>query len=136
MKFMVDQALRLAHLGEAYLYAGQADQAASVAHRALDSALHYREQGAQAWSEWLLGEIGARARRGDEPEGHYQKAMELASRLGMAPLLAHCHFGLGKEYRRAGKPEEAREHLANAVKLYRTLDMRLWLEPAEALLSA
>ena len=135
MEFMVDQALRLAHLGEAYLHAGYADQAASLAHRALDSALHYREEGAQAWSEWLLGEIGARARRGDEPEGHYQKAMELASRLGMAPLLAHCHFGLGKEYR-ARKPEAAREHLADAVKLYRRLDMRLWLEPAQALLSA
>ena len=135
MEFMVDQALRLAHLGEAYLHAGHVDQAANVAHRALDSALHYREQGAQAWSEWLLGEIGARAGRGDEPEGHYQKAMELASRLGMAPLLAHCHFGLGKEYR-GRKPEAAREHLAHAVKLYRTLDMRLWLEPAQALLSA
>jgi class 3 adenylate cyclase/tetratricopeptide (TPR) repeat protein len=135
MEFMVDQALRLAHLGEAYLHAGYPDQAASAAHRALDSALHYREGGAQAWTEWLLGEIGSRAGRGDAPEDHYRKAIELASGLGMAPLLAHCHFGLGREYRRSRNPE-AREHLASALKLYRTLDMRLWLEPAEALLSA
>ena len=135
MEFMVDQALRLAHLGEAYLHAGYGDQAAAAAHRALDSALHYRESGAQAWTEWLLGEIGSRAGRGEAPEDHYRKAIELASGLGMAPLLAHCHFGLGRELRRARLPQRSREHLAEAVKLYRSLDMRLWLEPAEALLS-
>jgi tetratricopeptide (TPR) repeat protein len=136
MEFMVDQALRLAHLGEAYLHAGNIDQATATAHRALDSALHYREDGAHAWAEWLLGEIGSRAGRGEEPEEHYRKAIELASALGMAPLLAHCHFGLGRELRRARHPQRAREHLADAVKLYRSLDMRLWLEPAEALLSS
>jgi len=136
MEFMVDQALRLVHLGEAYLYAGYTDQAAAAAHRALDSALHYREGGAQAWTEWLLGEIGSRAGRGDAPEDHYRKAIELASGLGMTPLLAHCHFGLGRELRRARHPQRSREHLADAVKLYRSLDMRLWLEPAEALLSS
>ena len=135
MEFMVDQALRLAHLGEAYLHAGYADQAASAAHRALDSALHYHEGGAQAWTEWLLGEIGSRAGRGDAPEDHYRKAIELASGRGMAPLLAHCHFGLGRELRRTRHPQRSREHLADAVRLYRSLDMRLWLEPAEALLS-
>ena len=134
MELMVDQALRLAHLGEAYLHAGKHDLAGSTAHRALDSALHYREAGAQAWAEWLLGEIGAQ--RGEGPEEHYRQAMALASSRGMKPLLAHCHLGLGKSCRRARKPEEAHEHLAKAVELYRSLEMRLWLEPAEALLSA
>jgi tetratricopeptide (TPR) repeat protein len=122
------------HLGEAYLHAGQHDLAGSTAHRALDSALHYREGGAQAWAEWLLGEIGAQ--RGEGPEEHYRKAMALASSRGMKPLLAHCHLGLGKAFQRARKPQEAREHIAKAVELYRSLEMRLWLEPAEALLSA
>lgn len=132
MEFMVDQALRLAHLGEAYLRAGQHDLAASAAHRALDSALHYRESGAQAWSEWLLGEIGTQ--RGEAPEDHYSRAIELASNLGMAPLLAHCHFSLGKECRRTQRPGLEREHLDAAVRLYRSLEMRLWLEQAEPLL--
>ena len=136
MEFMVDQSLRLAHLGEAYLHAGYVDQAAAAAHRALDSALHYRECGAQAWAEWLLGEVGSRAPRGDSPEAHYRKAIELATRLGMAPLLAHCHFGLGREYRRTRNMHQAREHLTSAVQLYRTLEMRFWLDPAETLLSA
>jgi tetratricopeptide (TPR) repeat protein len=133
MEFMVDQALRLAHLGEAYLQAGYADQAAAAAHRALDSALHYRETGAHAWAEWLLGEIGSSAGRGEPPEEHYRRAMELATRLGMAPLIAHCHFGLGRHYRNAGSAQRGREHLTSAVALYRKLEMRLWLEQAEPL---
>ena len=48
------------------------------------------------------------------------------------PLLAHCHLGLGKLERRAGKPELAREHLTTASAMYREMDMPLWVEQAEA----
>jgi len=37
----------------------------------------------------------------------------------MHPLAAHCHLGLGKLYRRAGKGEEAHEHLTTATRMYR-----------------
>jgi hypothetical protein len=50
----------------------------------------------------------------------------------MRPRVAHCHFGLGKLYRRTGKREQqAREHLATATTMYREMDMRFWLEQAE-----
>ena len=65
-------------------------------------------------------------------QGHYRDAMGLASELGMRPLLAHCHLGLGQLCRRVGKREQAREHLATARTLYREMDMRFWLEQAEA----
>jgi hypothetical protein len=45
--------------------------------------------------------------------------MALAQELGMRPLLAHCHFGLGKVLQRAGRQQEAREHLNAAAALYR-----------------
>jgi hypothetical protein len=32
-----------------------------------------------------------------------------------APLVAHCHLGLGKLYRRTDKREQARKHLATAT---------------------
>jgi hypothetical protein len=32
--------------------------------------------------------------------------------LGTRPLVAHCHLGLGKRYRRTGKRERAQAHLA------------------------
>jgi hypothetical protein len=58
--------------------------------------------------------------------------LALADELGLRPYIAHCHLGLGKLYRRTGQPEQAREHLTLATTLYREMDMRFWLEKAEA----
>jgi hypothetical protein len=59
------------------------------------------------------------------------EALDLAKQLGMRPLVAHCHLGLGKLSRRTGKREQAQEHLAIATTMYREMDMRFWLEQAE-----
>ena len=50
----------------------------------------------------------------------------------MRPLVAHCHLGLGKLYRRTGKQPEAQEHLTTVATMCRELGMRFWLEQAEA----
>jgi hypothetical protein len=50
----------------------------------------------------------------------------------MRPLIAHCHLGLGKLYRRTDKREQAGEHLATATTMYRDMGMTYWLEKAEA----
>jgi len=50
----------------------------------------------------------------------------------MRPLIAHCLLGLGKLYGRTGERDQAREHLAAATTMYREMDMRFWLEKAEA----
>jgi hypothetical protein len=53
----------------------------------------------------------------------------------MSPCVAHGHFGLGKlYYRRMGKPVDAIDHLNAATTMDREMDMRLWLEQAEAVL--
>ena len=52
----------------------------------------------------------------------------------MFPLVAHCHLGLSKLYRRRTKEEQAREHFTTAATIYREMDMRFWLEKAEAAL--
>ena len=81
---------------------------------------------------WLLGEINAqRGSSVDRRRSHYSQAMVLASELGMAPLLAHCHFGLGKGYSRAGRNEQSREHLVAAADLYRSLEMPSWIREVE-----
>ena len=57
--------------------------------------------------------------------------VEAASELGMRPLVAHCHLGVGKFYRRTGKPEQqAQEHFTIATTVYREMAMRFWLEKA------
>ncbi len=50
----------------------------------------------------------------------------------MRPLVADCHLGLGKLYRRTGKREQAQEHLATATTMYREMGMTYWLEQVEA----
>jgi len=52
--------------------------------------------------------------------------------LGMRPLVAHCHLGLGKLYRRADKRDQAHEHLATGTTMYREMGMTYWLDKAEA----
>jgi hypothetical protein len=59
-------------------------------------------------------------------------ALALAGELGMRPLLAHCHVGLGKLYRRTDKRDDAREHLTTATTMYREMGMTYWVEQAEA----
>jgi hypothetical protein len=63
---------------------------------------------------------------------NYHQAIDLATKLGMRPLIAHCHQGLGKLYRRTDKREQAQEHLATATTMYREMGMAYWLEKAEA----
>src|SRR5215470_15479612 len=58
------------------------------------------------------------------------EALSLGSELAMRPLVAHCHLGLGKLYRRTGKRQEAREQLATATTMYREMGMMYWLEQA------
>ena len=48
----------------------------------------------------------------------------------MRPLVAYCHFGLGRIYRGADQVN-AQRHVATAVTLYRKMRMGSWLEKAE-----
>ena len=65
-----------------------------------------------------------------QAEAHYQQALALAEALGMCPVVAHCHYGLGRLYGKTGLGEEARVALSTAIDLYRTMDMTLWLPQA------
>jgi tetratricopeptide (TPR) repeat protein len=131
---IANHSLFLAHLGEAHLLAGRRDDALAVARRALDLAHRQKERGNEAWVLRLLGEIAAQADPPDleSAQAHYGRALARADELGMRPQAAHCHLGLGKLYRRTGKRQEAQEHLTTATTMYREMDMRFWLDQAEA----
>jgi tetratricopeptide (TPR) repeat protein len=58
----------------------------------------------------------------DTAEAHYRQALALAEELGLRPLVAHCHLGLGKLYRRTGKREQAQEHLTTATTMSREME--------------
>ena len=84
---------------------------------------------------WIDGEtqtLVASTGGAEDAEGYYREGLALAGELGMRPLVAHCHLGLGKLSRRTGKREQAQEHLHTATTMYREMDMRFWVEQAEA----
>ena len=68
-------------------------------------------------------------------EAHYRQALALADELGMRPLQAHCHLGLGTLYAKIDRREQARAELSAAIALYRAMDMTFWLPQAEAALA-
>jgi class 3 adenylate cyclase/tetratricopeptide (TPR) repeat protein len=126
--------LILAYLGEAHLLAGRPGDALTAAQRALDLAHRQKERGNEAWVLRLFGEIAAHADPADakSAEEHYRQALARADELGMRPLAAHCHLGLGKLYRRTGDKVKAQEDLITAATMYREMGMTFWLEQADA----
>jgi class 3 adenylate cyclase/tetratricopeptide (TPR) repeat protein len=121
---------RVAALGEAYLLEGRLAEAARVAHEGLATARQRGEQGVEGHLLRLLGDIAAHPDRfgTDAAEAHYRHAMLLAQELGLRPLIARCHLGLGVLYRRAGMGQKAREHLTTVVAMFGQMEMRYWLE--------
>jgi tetratricopeptide (TPR) repeat protein len=134
---VLHQALCRLSLGEAHLLADRLEAAYALAERVLALARAHQERGNQAYALHLLGDIAARR---DPPESaqaeaRYHQALTLAEELGMRPLQAHCHRGLGTLYATIGQQEQARTELSAAIGLYRAMDMTFWLPQAEAALA-
>jgi tetratricopeptide (TPR) repeat protein len=122
------------HLGEAYLLEGKYDKSLELAHRALSLARVDGQRSQEAWALRLLGEIESRraVASGEAAEVHFRQALALSAELGLRPLTAHCHLGLGRLIRREGQQAKAREDFATATTMWREMDVRFWFEQAEA----
>jgi predicted ATPase/class 3 adenylate cyclase len=127
-------AVRMSRLAEAYLRAGRADEALRRARSAVELSKKHQERANEAIGLRVLAEITARGDSIDATNAgtQYADSLALADELGMRPLVAHCHLGLGKLYRRIGKRQQAEEHLTLALTMYREMDIRFWPEQAEA----
>jgi tetratricopeptide (TPR) repeat protein len=136
----VAPANRIRQLGEAYLAAGRVDEALERARDALEELARRREQrgGETARAFALVGAALAARQPSDlaGAEAHYRKALELATPLGLAPLVACCHLGLGQVDRRRGEAGQAREHLDIALTALKEMGMTPWAEQAERELEA
>jgi tetratricopeptide (TPR) repeat protein len=137
MGHMGQQAYRLVQLSEGYLLAGRMEDASDLGARAFELARIQKERGTEAWILRLLGDIAARREplEGEPAEAHYRQALPLAEELGMRPLQAHCHLGLGTLYAKIDQREQSCAELSMAIELYRAMDMTLWLPQAEAALA-
>jgi hypothetical protein len=109
-------------LGESQLLAGRLEEAHALAKRALGHARTYQERGREPPES-------------AQAETHYRQALTLAEALGMRPLQAHCHCGLGTLYATADQREQARTELSTAIDLYCAMEMTFWLPQTEAVLA-
>ena len=127
--------LHFAWLSEASLLAGRMDDAIRFVGRALELSRDHKEQGHEAWTLRLLGEIRSyqNPQKVEQAEDAYRQAMAAADKLGMYPLLAHCHLGLGTLYHRIGRLELAQSELSRAIKMYHAMEMAFWLMRAQAI---
>jgi tetratricopeptide (TPR) repeat protein len=138
------------HTGERFAYAilltefstvsllvDRHDEARRHAHHALELARQQRARGDEARALCQLGVVYAHADPPDveQAEASYRQALVLANKLGMRPLQAHCHLGLGTLYAKIERWEQACAELATAIDLYRAMGMTFWLPQAEATLA-
>jgi tetratricopeptide (TPR) repeat protein len=123
------QALHSLFVAEAQLLAGHLEEAQALAEQALALTREREERGHRAYALRLLGDIAAwrEPPECDEAEAHYREALALAEALGMRPLQAHCHLGLGRLYAEIGCRAEAGAARTAAVELYRAMEMTFWL---------
>jgi tetratricopeptide (TPR) repeat protein len=123
---------------EAALVTGHLEEAMAHAQRALALSHTYKERGSEAWARRFLADIALHRNSPDikQAETHYQQALALANELGMRPLQAHCHRGLGKLYSQTGQSEQARAELTEAIEMYRDMEMTFWLPETEAALAS
>jgi tetratricopeptide (TPR) repeat protein len=128
MNLKANHSPRIARFAHAHLLAGIPESASQLAERALHVSREHKERGHEAHALRLLGEIESR----DDPpdvekaEAYYRQALGLAEELGMRPLGAQCHSGLGRLYRSTGNGQKAEECLTTAAGLVRAMDMQVY----------
>ena len=124
-------------LGEAQMLAGHLEEAQARAERMVALAREHQERGNETYALLLLGDIAAQRKppEAEQAEAYYRQVLALAEALGMRPLQAHCHRGLGTLYATIGRQEQARAELSAAIVLYRAMDMTFWLPQTEAALA-
>jgi hypothetical protein len=119
-------------LGSAYALAEQVTHARGTAETGLRQAIEAGERGHEAYPRHLLGLVSGQEGNVPQSTQSLGEALVLATELGMRPLVAHCHLGLGRLDRRTGNNQQAQEHLTTATAMYREMGMTYWLDQAEA----
>jgi tetratricopeptide (TPR) repeat protein len=124
-------------LGEAQLLAGRLEEAQALTEGTLVLVREHHERSNQAYALHLLGAIAGRREPPavERAADSYRQALALAEELGMRPLQAHCHRGLGTLYSTTRHKAQARTTLSTAIALYRAMAMTFWLPETEAALA-
>jgi transcriptional regulator with AAA-type ATPase domain/tetratricopeptide (TPR) repeat protein len=122
------RARTLVFLGEAQLAGGRVEDAGRAGREALDFARARGLRGFEAYALRLLGDVAARSGPWGEGEAAalFEGVIALGGRLGMRPLVAHAHLGLG----RLGMRTRI-ENLEKAARLFGEMDTPFWRDVTE-----
>ena len=125
--------LLITHLADLVLTAGRPGEAMRLATDALAQAVVQKERGNQVYALRLLGKVAVYSPELDptRAEEHLGRAILLAKELGMRPLGARCHLLLGQLARATGA-QTAADHVRTAAAAFQDMNMRYWLEYAQA----
>jgi class 3 adenylate cyclase/tetratricopeptide (TPR) repeat protein len=131
------KAMRMVWEVEAYKLAGQYSEAEALALRILEVSRDSKDKGSEAWLLRQLGDLLARIHPAHSMQAaaSYTEGLMLAQDLGMRPLQAHCHLGLGQIHAQAENGSVARSELHAASELYRAMSMSFWVAKADLALS-
>jgi tetratricopeptide (TPR) repeat protein len=123
-----------AELSQALLLVDRVHDATALVNHSADDARAAEQPVIGAWIPRVLAEVALRQNATElgEAIAHYHTALEQGDLFGLRPHIAHCHLALGRLYLRTGNRERAQTHLTTATTMYREMDMRFWLEQAEA----
>ena len=126
MNLMSQQPLRLALLGECRRVNGDLAAALATSSEAIRLARQQRENGSEAYAQWLRGLALLDDSRAVPVHAIIAllRAIVLAQRSGMRPLAATCRFVLAEIYRALGRGARAGQEAAAAVEEFRRLDMK------------
>ena len=126
LPFLFGHSQWVSWLAHASLLAGRLDEADRLGREAVRLSRERGERGYEAWALHILATISRAAQPGGaESEAPELQALALADQLGMRPLSARCHLGLGELYCRSGEPGRGDEHRATGLTLFEGLDMRV-----------
>jgi class 3 adenylate cyclase/tetratricopeptide (TPR) repeat protein len=122
-------------LAEAYRVIGKTRLADETISRALELANSREERALEAWAMPVMAEINADLDKIEQAIDWYRQGLSRASEFSMLPLAAYCHLGLGQLLFKNGHAEKARTEINTAIDLYRSMDIKLWGQQAEAVLT-
>jgi predicted ATPase/class 3 adenylate cyclase len=112
---------------------GKSDEAAQAIEQVMELTSQRKLRGSHARALYtaatLIGDSGAPAE--ERAQRHFVEALTLAEELGMRPLLAQCHQGLGILLGNARETEEADVHFKKAAELFHSMNMPYWLAQTE-----
>ena len=126
-KILFGHTVSVVHLSEAYLHAGQMDEATEVARQAVHLARDYTNAATSARPQASATSPRIRSRWTSMRPKRTTARPSAWPRNSACALQAHCHRGLGMLYATIGQQEQARAELSAAIRLYRAMDMTFWL---------